>query len=290
MSVPVRPQLFSPAFRRILWRVLVVLAIFHAAFLFLVWFPENWMRQDRFRDLVIYYDAAVRLKNGQPIYQPWPQYLLTDIPSRFFYPPPFLLLIRPLAELNFLWFGRIWSCFLLLGFWIYALCLSKLATGKTEWRAVLVAGMVIDLFPRGHAALGYGNFEPIIWACYGIALATSFRAVPLALAAMVKLHPIWVLALVIRDEGRRALFPALGVFALGIAGGVWMCGWRSFLVWWPASSPVVSQGTLLGDNVSLSFLPLRLLFTTGALSTEAWLPAWARLYLSVMALGAPLVT
>lgn len=281
---------FSPHFKRLLGRTLVALAIFHLAFQLLVWFPDNWAREDRFRDLTVYYDAALRLKSGAPLYQPWPGYTPADYPSRFFYPPPFLLLTRPLAQANYLWFGRIWTALLLGAFWFYAFCLAKLATDKLDWRAVLVAGLAIDLCPRGYAALGYGNFEPVMWACYGLALSTRFRAAPLALAAMMKLHPVWALALVIKDEGRRAFWTASAVLLLGFGAGVWLCGWENAAQWWSATSPVVSQGTFVGDNVSLSFAPLRLLNALGGITADAPLPLWAKAYLSLMAIGAPLLT
>lgn len=284
-----RPR-FSPHFRRLLWRTLVALAIFHLAFQLLFWLPETWARDDRFRDLVVYYDAALRLKNGLPLYQPWPDYTPALLPSRFFYPPPFLLLARPLVELDYLWFGRVWLLILLAAFWIYAACLAKLATGKTNWQAVLIAGLCIDLCPEGYVAMGFGNFEPVMWACYGLAFSTRFRAVPLAFAAMMKLHPVWTLALVVKDEGRRALFSASGVLLAGFGAGIWLCGLQNSLAWWPATSPVVSQGTFFGGNVSLSFAVLRVIDALGWHYDGGPLPIWAKAYLSFVALAAPLLT
>ncbi|HEX9996765.1 MAG TPA: glycosyltransferase family 87 protein [Abditibacterium sp.] len=288
MSSDAPRRVFSPQFLGLLAKAVVALAIFHAAFLFLVWFPDNWMRADRFRDFTVYFDAALRLKNGAPLYQIWPDYTPADFPSRFFYPPPFLLLTRPLVEFDYIWFGRIWTTFLLVAFWIYALCLAKLSTGKTGLRAVLVAGLAINLCPRGYAALGYGNFEPVMWACYGIALSTSFRAAPLAFAAMIKLHPVWVLALVIRNEGKRAFWTAFAVIVGGFTFGIWLCGWQNALNWWPATSPVVSQGTFVPDNVSISFALIRFFEFVGWIQRDLPLPIWAKAYLSMMALGAPL--
>ncbi len=283
-----RPR-FSPQFRRLLWRSLVALAIFHLAFQLLVWLPENWNRDDRFRDLVVYYDAAMRLKTGLPLYHLWPDYTPAVVPSRFFYPPPFLLLTRPLVELNYLWFGRVWLLIVLAAFWIYAACLARLATGKISWKTVLLAGMCIDLC-QGYVAIGLGNFEPVMWACYGLAFSTRFRAVPLAFAAMMKLHPVWTLALVIKNEGRHALFPAASVLLAGFGAGIWLCGLQNSLNWWPATSPVVSQGTFNLANVSLSFALIRVFEAIGTLDAHSPLPVWARVYLSLMALGAPLLT
>jgi hypothetical protein len=278
----------SPAFWKLLGQAVLALAIFHLAYQLLIWAPDNWMRQDSYRDFTVYYRAAMRLKNGLPLYQLWPNYTPGDYPSRFFYPPPFLLLARPLVELNYLWFGRVWTSGLILAFWVYAVSLAKLATGKADWRSVLIAGLCIELCPRGFAAMGYGNFEPVVWACYGVALSTGVRAAPLAFAAMMKLHPVWVLAMVIQREGSKALLTALTILAFGFGAGIWVCGWDNSLQWWPATSPVVSQGTFLPDNVSLSFLLIRVFHALGVIHTNAPLPTWAKAYLSLMTLGAPL--
>jgi hypothetical protein len=281
---------FSPAFFKLLGRVLLALAIFHFAYQLFVWFPDNWARDDRTRDLVIYYEAAGRLKQGLSPYQPWPEFRPFLLPSRFFYPPPFMLLAWPLSELDYVWFGRVWTSGLLLAMWVYAATLSKLATGKITWQNLLIAKLCVDLCPRGYAALGLGNFEPVMWACYGLALTTPFRAAPLAFAAMMKLHPVWVLMMVVKDEGRRAFLTAAAVLTVGLGAGIWLCGWQNSLQWWAATSPVVSQGTFIHDNISLSFFPLRLLNALGVIRADLPLPGLARAYLSVAALGAPLVT
>lgn len=293
MSVSAPPEqrrAVSPEFSRLLGHAVVGLAIFHLAFLLLYWYPDNWVRDDPWRDFTVYWRAALRLKDGLSPYVPWPDYNPWGAPSRFFYPPPFLLLTRPLVELDYVWFGRVWSTFMLAALWIYAASLAKIATGKLTWKSVLVAGLVINLFPRGYSALGLGNFEPVMWACYGVALSTRFRAAPLAFAAMMKLHPIWVLMLVIKDEGRRAFIPALIVLVVGFAGGIWLCGLENSLGWWPATSPVVSQGTFSSENCSISFLLIRAASALGYIQTNTPLPAWAKGYLSLMALGGPFVT
>lgn len=281
---------FSPAFRRLFGRALLFVAVFHLIFQLAVWLPLNWSRLDRDRDLIVYYDAAMRLKNGAPLYQPWPEYTPALVPNRFFYPPPFLLLARPLAELPFLGFSRLWYGLLLAAFWIYAATLGALATGKWGWRPTLIAGLAVGLYPPTYIALGYGNFEPVMWACYGLAFSTRFKAAPLALAAMMKLHPIWALFLVIQNGGKRAFFPALAMLCTGFGLGIWLCGVQNALQWWPATSPVISQGTFFSENWSLSFAVLRVLKILGWNYSGGPLPNGARLYLSLTALLAPLVT
>lgn len=282
-----RPR-FSPAFLHLLGRGLLAVAILHLVFQFALWLPLNWNRTDRYRDMTVYYDAAMRLKAGDSPYQLWPEYTPALLPSRFFYPPPFLLLARPLVELPYVWFCRAWYLILLAGFWVFAACIGQLASGKWGWRPTLLAGLALGLYPDSYVALGFGNFEPVMWACYGLAFSTRFRGVPLAFAAMMKVHPIWALALVVQKEGKRALIPALMVLSTGFGLGIWLCGWQNALQWWPATSPVISQGTFFDGNISLSFAMLRVVRWLGWGYTGGPLPTWARLYLSLMALGAPL--
>ncbi len=287
---PPEKSRLSPEFCRQFGRAILLVAILHLAFQLSIWLPLNWNRTDRDRDLIVYYDAAMRLKNGEALYQLWPGYTPALLPTRFFYPPPFLLLARPLVELPFLWFCRVWYTLLLLGFWTYAATLGKLASGKWSWRPTLIAGLAIGLYPPTYVALGFGNFEPVMWACYGLAFSTRFRAVPLAFAAMMKLHPIWALFLVIQNEGKRAFLSASTILAIGFGLGIWLCGVQNALQWWPATSTVVSQGTFFDGNVSISFAVLRILRLLGWNYAGGPLPVWARAYLSLTALLAPLLT
>lgn len=281
---------FSPEFLRLVKLALLGVAILHLVFQFVLWLPLNWSRTDHYRDMVIYYDAAMRLKAGGSPYQLWPEYTPSILPSRFFYPPPFLLLTRPLAELPFEWFCRVWYLFLLGAFWVYAAALGKLATGKWGWRTTLLAGLALGLYPHSYVALGFGNFEPVMWACYGLAFSTRFGAIALAFATMMKVHPIWALCLVVQKEGKRAFFPALAVLVVGFGLGIWLCGLENSLMWWPSTSPVISQGTFFTGNISLSFGGLRVLQHLGWHYDGGPLPGWARAYLSLVALLAPLLT
>ncbi len=248
--------------------------------------PTLWARTDLDRDLIVYMGAALRLRDGANVYQPWPGYGVEMTPFRFFYSPPFLLMVRPLAELDFLTFARVWTCSLLAPFWIYAFCLSRLATGKWNWKAALVFGMAIE-FLRGYAAIALGQFEPWMWMLFGLALTTKNRAGWLALATLVKIHPIWSLCLAISQD-RRAWKSALGFALPVLLASVWLVGPHNWSMWWPSTSPVASQGTFNADNWSLSFFGLRVLNWAGLLKASGTLPSWAKAYLSGCALAGPL--
>jgi len=250
--------------------------------------PEVWERTDRFRDVVVYFDAATRLKNGVDVYQPWPNYGVQLTPFRFFYTPPFLLLVRPLAELPFVWFARLWLLLMLGAMWVYSFCLAKLATQKWDWKAALVFGMVIDLGLHGWITIALGQAEPIMWLLFGLALTTRNRAGWLALATLVKVHPVWSLGLALH-EGKRAAWKSALLFALPvIAASFWLAGAHNWVRWWPATQPVASQGTFNTDNWSIPFAGIRLAHALGIVPNSGTLPPLARFYLSACAVAGPL--
>lgn len=287
-SISPRRAPFSSGFFVLLWYVIVGLGLFHAFYLFRHMVPEIWSRTDRNRDVVVYFDAATRLKNGLAVYQPWPNYGVQLTPFRFFYTPPFLLLVRPLAELPFVWFARVWLLLMLGAMWVYSFCLSKLATGRWDWKAALVFGMVIDLGLHGWITIALGQAEPIMWLLFGLALTTRNRAGWLALATLVKVHPLWSLGLALHD-GRKAAWKSALLFALPvIAASFWLAGTHNWARWWPSAQPVASQGTFNTDNWSLPFAGLRLAHALGALPARGTLPLGARLYLSACAVAGPL--
>ncbi|RYG56756.1 DUF2029 domain-containing protein, partial [bacterium] len=221
-------------------------------------------------------------------YQPWPQYGVEMTPFRFFYSPPFLLLVRPLAGLDFLTFARVWTLILLVPFWVYSFCLSRLATGKWDWKVALLFGMVINMVLRGYATLALGQFEPFMWMLFGLALTTKNRAGWLALATLVKIHPLWALALTLGQEGKSAWKNA-ALFALPVLfASLWLVGLHNWAMWWPSTQPVASQGTFNADNWSLPFFGLRLLNWAGLLKASGTLPSWAKAYLSLCAIAGPL--
>mgnify|MGYP002778874133 FL=1 len=277
-------------------RVFVWLSVFHLAFQLAWWVPEQWSRNDQNRDVTIYYAALQRLERGEAVYQPYENYGPHILPDRFFYPPPFLALLWPLRDLSFLWFSRLWYGLVLAAFWIFAACLARIATGRWSWKSVLGAGLVLQLTPGAAVAVAFGNFEPVMWACYGLSVAAlvcsrqARAALPLAFAVLMKLHPLWALSLVCFKGGRRAVWGAALVLVSGIALGMGASGWENGSQWWAATSPVVSQGNFYGGNLSLSFLGVRLVDWLGWNYETGPLPPLFRGYLALMSLGAPLLT
>ena len=268
----------------------MALGVFHLFAQLLYSLPLELARTDRLRDTVVFYEALRRLTHGGSVYQPWPGYGVQMIPSRFFYSPAFLLLVRPLAGLDFVAFARTWTILMHGAFWVYAFCLSRLATGRWNVRAALLWALVADLVMQGHTALSIGQFDPFMWMLFGLALIYArHRAGFLAWATLVKIHPLWSLCLALGQD-KRAWKSAL-LFALPVvAASWWLVGTRTWLMWWPATQPVASQGTFDGSNVSLSFFALRALHWAGLLQASGALPAWAKGWLSACAVGGPLAT
>ncbi len=286
--VPARRAPFSPAFGALLWKCLVALGAFHALAQLLYSLPLELSRTDTARDTLVYYDALQRLMRGAAVYQPWPDYNVQMTPGRFFYSPAFLLLLRPLAGLDFVGFARAWTLLMHGAFWAYAFCLGRLATGKWNFPVASLYAMVANLVFQGHTALSIGQAEPLMWMLFGFALVSArTRAGWLALATLVKIHPLWSLCLAL-GQSKGAWKSAL-LFALPVlAASLWLVGARNWAMWWPATAPVASQGTMNPGNVSLSFLVLRALSWAGLWKASGTLPLWAKAWLSAGAVGGPL--
>lgn len=289
-----QPLSFSPRFLTALRRVTLGLAILFAMFQFCFVVPHQLGRANRglksHLDVDIYYRAALRLQQGVDVYQPWPEYTPDTIPNRFFYSPPFLLLTRPLVVLGHRDFLRVWGLLILSAYWIYAASLAKIATGIWDWKATLVFGMIISLVFKGDDALLAGQFEPFMWMMFGLALATKYRTGWLAVATLVKIHPLWALCLALY-HGKRRAWQHMLLFAVPLLlASVWLVGLRNWMMWWPSTAPVASQGTFSPFNWSLSLYILRLTSSVGWLQGDVALPIWAKAFLSACAIIAPLTT
>lgn len=273
------------------------LAIAHLAMQLLVWLPGHVARQDSLRDVPIYLNAIRAVKTGRPLYQPYSDYGPNTVPRRYFYPPPFAAALS-LVPGNFSdeptrqAFSGAWYILLLCGFWWYAWALAKLAGHRHFW-GLLIAGLALGLWPGANVAMSYGNVEPLMWALLGTSLSAGWggwRGAAVAVAALIKIHPLLALATAFRRETRAYKFSALATLAAGLALGATVCGAESYAAWRAATGNMASQGTFLGNNVSLSFACIRLVNLTVWTYSGGPLPGAARIFLMVCAVGAPLAT
>lgn len=295
------------------WRRLPAALLVGASALYLAYLGAElaywlWVNAEKRADAVIYYTVAKRALAGLPLYWPWPEYgphfgtAGNPYPlDRHLYPPFLMGALIPLAELPLRSFVRAWYVVLYAGFWIYAATLARLATGRATPARVVVAAAVLAATPGAQLALMVANVEPVLWALFGLALAVpALRGPGFTAAAMVKLYGAWPLLLAARREGWRVARGAALTLALGFGVGFLVLGPAGFvgalLDWLRYMMPVVGQGTFAvdpvhgGTNVSPSFAVLRAARALGWEYTEGPLPGWARLYLTAVAVGAPLLT
>ena len=294
--------------RRLLPGVLVAASALYLAYLAAVLVPALWERAARRDDAVRYYVITTRALHGLPLYWPWPGYGpqigtpgFPYPPERYPYPPFFVAFLAPIAKLPLLAYARAWYVVLYVAFVAYAACLARLATGRVTLPRVVVAAGVLAAVPGSQLALMVANVEPVLWALFGAALAfPHLRGAGFMGSAMVKLYGGWALLLAAWREGWPVVRSAAVALGAGLAAGFLVFGPGTFLGWfldWARYMvPVVGQGTFAvdpqygGTNVSLSFGGLRAVRALGWEYHPGPLPQWARLYLTVMAVGAPLVT
>jgi hypothetical protein len=287
--------------KRVMLAVLLAVALIQAAGQLLITFPANWNRDDLYRDTLYYYTAAERVRTGEALYWPWPEYgphMLTEAAlypyERHPYPPFVAPALAPLTVVPYLDFARYVYIPLFAAFWVYAACLAWLAYRKLTLAGMLLAGLFLALTPGAYGAISTGQLDPVLWALFGLALAVpGFRGAGFTMSAMVKLYCAWPLLLALRYEGRRVLVPAVAAVASGILIGMLVMGpigyAGAFIDWARYMLPVVGQGTFNPYNISISFAGLRLLAELGWEYTPGPLPGWARLYLNIVGIGAPIL-
>ena len=272
------------------------LALVHLVVQLLVFLPNHWKRTDRYRDVTYLYTAAQRVRSGQPLYRPWPEYgphVHTEMGppytyDRHPYPPPLASVLAPFSALPFTSFARLWYFPVLAGFWGFAWTLARMAGRASGW-STLTAGLLLGIFPGTYRALSLGQIDPILWALFGLALVLpAWRGAAFALSAAVKLYAGWPLLFAIGRERSRAFVPA-AVVALGaVVVSGFMMGLDGFYSWGRHMLPVISQGTFNTDNVSLSFAGLRIARSLGWDYVPGPLPVPARIYLGLMGIAAPI--
>lgn len=303
----------APASPGVSWERVAAAALLAVSILYLAYLGRElgtalWARAARRDDLVRYYVIARRALAGLPMYWPWPDYGPHFATPGYPYPrerypyPPFLMgVLVPFARLPLLVFARAWYVALVAGLAVYAASLSRLATGRVTVAGTLVAAAVVAAMPGAQLAFMVGNVEPVLWALFGVALAfPAARGFGFAGSAMVKLYGAWPLLAALPREGWRVVRGAAAALALGTAlcmvvlgPGVFV---RSLWDWARYMLPVVGQGTFAfdpvygGTNVSISFAGLRAARALGWEYPPGPLPGWARLYLTVVGVAAPLLT
>jgi hypothetical protein len=213
-----------------------------------LWLPRNAIRVDvREMDLYVYYQTAVRLAHGQPIYT-----------GPFVYPPMFAALIRPAAAMPLRVFQACWYVIMMGAFWAYATGLTRLAFGRLTLSRVLAAAALVALTPGTNSIMGLGNIDLIIWALVAWSLPAGAG---LALAACLKVYPAVVaVAAVVRRPSTA--WRQLGAATALVSFSLLLLGPGPFAEWLRSGATPLPDCTLLPANVSLSTGILRLLHVT----------------------------
>jgi hypothetical protein len=236
----------------------------------------------------------------------------------YVYPPFFASALALGPSVSYEVFARAWLVVLLIGYWMFAACIGKMALGVTTLKGTLVAGAILHFFPGVYQALNMGQADILIWAMVGLAFAyPSWRGVGFMAAALVKVHAIWPLAVAMWREGKGVLRSSaatmgaavgLAALALGPMGLI-----DSSVEWFTRILPNLSQGQFdLGDlgailqlpsglgevawpgliplNLSLSFAPLQMAYSFGGWTPDPGnLPMALRFYLSFSSVAAPIL-
>src|SRR6185436_5508270 len=193
--------------------VLFVLAVIGAA----AGVAVAWMHVvgDPLADAHAYYEAAVRLNQGQPLY---PANLNPNENHIYLYPPLLAQLLRPLALLSYEWFALGWELIVAATFiWL----LQHLGVRKrSTWIAIGLLGV------------------PIGWA-----LTIAQAHIPMTL--LMAMGQPWSIAL----AANLKLFPALiALYWLGRRD------WESFLAFLVWSALPIALQIVIDANTSLAFV------------------------------------
>lgn len=244
--------------------------------------------------------AAERIRSEEPLYWHWADYgphvdAVGGLPRPLdatAYPPLVLTAFALLPDMPFETFAGAWAVVLLVGLWVYAAALARLASGRLTVTGVLVAGFVLAIVPGAGTNIKQGNFDPWLWAAYGWALCVPrFQGAGLSLAASVKVFYIWPLLLAVRDpkawRDAALVFGGLGVMAAAIMGPTDFV--QACIGWFREVPAYHGQGTFRPWNVSLSFAALRVARLFGWEYEPGPLPTGWHVYLVVTGICAPIV-
>ncbi len=183
-------------------------------------------------DLVSYFDGALRLRAGVPLYRP-DFNLLRDGAYQFIYPPPVALLLLPIPTYQLAWW--IWAaCSLICWLSALGLLLSVLAAPIRErvgrvWLPVLIAALIN--FPPVQSHLFWGQTQLMLlllltgcWWCLRRGHDTAAGGL-LGLAIAVKIFPLLLIGPLVLQRRWRCLAVTGLTAVVVLAGSFALVGW-----------------------------------------------------------------
>ena len=191
------------ASRRRPWVRIARLITLAVAFGWVAYVLASWFLLWNPADAGAYYDAAVRLSEGQPLYPP----IHPDAHEVYRYAPWFAYAWIPLTALSREDALHLWSLAMLGCSLVAVWPLLRRGTPAT-----LALGALIGAFLAETAM--FGNAHPAVVALLVVAVRTRWLAVAIGAAASIKLVPILLVAPWIRAARWKATAVALGVAAV----------------------------------------------------------------------------
>lgn len=278
----------SPA-ARLIQLIALLSGIVNIWYQILFWIPSNWHRIDHDRDMAIYYEAAMRMHSGQPVY-----HTLTNVdgpwrtPQWYLYPPYLAASLTPFCG-HYTLFCHVWYSLLIAAYWTFAYFLARVSVGRPSLTGTVVWGLVIALTPGAYRDMSLGNVDAMLWALFAGAMFLGGNQTLLMLMSLVKPYAIvpWLVYAVRRGKMRSTGSSVL-LLAVATAAAIAVGGMGAFETWVTRATPLVGQGTFDPANWSLSFLPLRV-----AHGLHLWryhdgpLGRWPRAYLTLMSIAGP---
>ena len=277
-------------------RGLLCLAIAFTIFNFVILLPRTFQRTDPWRDVVAYYLAKENIEAKLPLYEGLHEHGPHDRSQPFYlYPPILASALAIMPQVKFLSFARLWTLFLYGAFWIYAVSLGKLATGKASFSGSMVAGLFLFIFPGTYRALELGQIDPLLWSFFGLALTLpKLRGFFLMAISVIKPWGVWPF---LWSLGKNySVFLGAGVVLGGsILIGTLIMGtgafWENCWLWFTHVLPSLSQGAWSPDNRSLSFGVLRIFRYFGLWKYNGGtLPFWSQAWLLLCGIVGPILT
>jgi hypothetical protein len=183
------------------WVIGLVLAILFATTIIRIWLiADLW----RFEDVDAYWDAALRLRNGQPLY---PEGMNPDYYRVFRYAPWFAWLWVPLTYLPQQLVEWAWGAILAVATLAIFYSLLRLRSAAAVALAMLIAPWLVSL-------VQVGNIQPLVVAALGFGMSRRSAPIWIGITASLKAVPIlWVIVLLARRQW-LAVVAAIAVAAL----------------------------------------------------------------------------
>jgi Glycosyltransferase family 87 len=222
-----------------------------------VWLPLHARRPETNLDFPRYFEAAVHVAKGEPLYQECARYRMGEPPNCYVYPPPLAVALSPLVGAGVGWstFQILWYAAILVAFWVYAFALVRLAGLPLTASHVLTAATIIQLVPGTTVTMSFGNADFMIWALCALAIGGGRWRPLLGAAAALKVYPAWILltSLARRERDVLALVVAVAIGAASVAV-VGVAGFRA----WSMALSVLASGPRWRANVSIPVALVRL--------------------------------